>query len=631
MFKIPLTTMAFAIASAWAFANDLSTENADLIIEISDLTTPNYNLPASTRVISEANIIQGGFSSIVEVLESYSSFRASTDSTGAKRSTAIDFRGFGETAAQNIRVLVDEVPLNNPTLEAANLGLIPLASIRKIEIIPSGAGVLFGNGAVGGVIRITTKNDPQELRSIYSATMGSWGLIDASTLHTLPLQNSSLTGEITKQSSDGYRHFNDSNLSYGKLTYRVRSEYDFSISHARSLDQRNAAGASLPSIISMDRRDSDIDDRSSIDYRQAITTVAYGTAQRDLNSRVQLSHRQSDQIGIYANPSYGAIAQNLDVVNLKAELSSKPSVTKNTWLTGVELGGGGYNSLYNSDRRSQSHAALYGQRSLPLDETLDLSLGARYQWLKDSMGNNFNAENALSAFDLSLRKTVNTFTVTARIDQNFRYATLDEQSKSGAALEPQKGQGLDLTLEHPRGGISLWLLNNKNEILFDPTDRSQTTFGSNINVDKTTRSGALVKLNIAVSDSTILQAQAAYVDALIEGGNFKGSAMPGVSPWQAGLVFRTQWSDRLYSQISHRWNSSTHAVTDYDNTLGRHNSFTTTSLGTTYQADSWLLSMGIRNLFDVDRDAYVYDDYGTLKRTPAEPLAITLTFRYVPE
>lgn len=631
MFKRPLAAVALASASLLAFATDPSATEADLIIEIRDLTEPNYTLPASTLVISGAELMQRGFSNIVEVLETYSSFRASTDSTGAQRSTAIDLRGFGETAARNVMILVDDIPLNNPTLEAPNLGLIPLSTIRKIELIPTGSGVLFGNGAVGGVIRITTKHEPQELRPIYSVSAGSYGFFETSALGMLPLDKASLTGEITTQSSDGYRHHNDSALSSGKLAYRFSGPHDFSISHSRSLDQRNSAGASLPSVIAIDRRDSSIDDRSHIDYRQAITSVMFGRPVGNSRARIQLSHRQSDQRGAYENPTYGAIAQNLDVYTLKSELTSAQTIPDNTWLTGLDLGTGRYSSLFVNPKRTQTHAGLYGQRSMQFEQSLNVTIGGRYQWLKDSMGNGFDAEHALSAVDLALTKTLDQFTISGRVEQNFRYATLDEQSRSGEPLEPQAGQGLELRVAHRRGELSWWRLDTKHEILFDANDRSQSAFGSNINVDQTSRTGVSGTLTLPLNQTSVMQLDLTYVDATIEAGSFKGSAIPGVSPLQAGLRYQTQWNDRLKTQLSHRWYSSAYAVTDYENDLGRHNSYTATNLDTTYQEANWLFSLQIKNLFDVDRDAYVYDSYGTLKRTPAEPQSLMLTFRYFPE
>ena len=630
MFKT-LIAVALATAPIWSHANEPALDNADITVKINDLTEPNYTLPTTTIVISEAEIIQGGFASIVELLESYSSFRASTDSTGARRSTALDFRGFGETAARNVMVLVDGVPLNNPTLEAPNLGLIPVTSIRQVELVPSGAGVLFGNGAVGGVVRITTKNEPQELRSVYSTTIGSWGLIDASTRNTLVLEKSTMTGEIAKQSSDGYRHFNDSDLTHGKLTYALNGNIDFVFSHARSLDQRQASGASISSVIALDRKDSSINDRSKIDYRQAITSVSLGQEIGHKQTRMQLSHRQSDQNGSYENPSYGAIAQNLDVLNLKTELSSLGVDSSDRWLAGMEIGNGRYSSLYVSPYRKQTQAAIYGQKTVSLEHQRKLSFGARYQWLKDSMGTTYEAHKSLTAIDLAAEQSIGALNLRARIDQNFRYATLDEQSTSGDALSPQKGYGFEFTAEHPVGSVTWWLIKNKNEILFDANDTSQTSFGSNINVDKTTRTGASAAINADLGESSLVQAQVTYIDTLIEAGNFAGSMIPGVSPWQASLVFKTQFDDHIHTQISHRWYSSAYAVTDYENDLGRHNNYSTTSVNTTYQGNNWLLSFGINNLFDVDRDAYVYDSYGTLKRTPAEPQSFMLTFRYLPE
>jgi len=146
---------------------------------------PIHPSASNFTLITESDIAEGGYSSIIDVLERNSNFRASTDSTGAKRSSAIDLRGFGETAARNIAIVLDGVPLNNPTLEAPNLALIPLSQVTEIRLIPSGGGVLFGNGAVGGVIEISTKNQNRIYRPSYELNGGSFGFAQIAAKHSL--------------------------------------------------------------------------------------------------------------------------------------------------------------------------------------------------------------------------------------------------------------------------------------------------------------------------------------------------------------------------------------------------------------------------------------------------------------
>ena len=68
-------------------------------------------------------------------------------------------RGFGATAPSNTLVLVDGRRFNDFDIPGFDFSLIPRNSIDRIEITRGNSGaVLYGDGAVGGVINIVTKN-----------------------------------------------------------------------------------------------------------------------------------------------------------------------------------------------------------------------------------------------------------------------------------------------------------------------------------------------------------------------------------------------------------------------------------------------------------------------------------------
>ena len=68
-------------------------------------------------------------------------------------------RGFGVTSPSNVLVLVDGRRFNNSDLTGFDFSLIPRNSIEQIEITRGNSGgVLYGDGAIGGVINIVTKN-----------------------------------------------------------------------------------------------------------------------------------------------------------------------------------------------------------------------------------------------------------------------------------------------------------------------------------------------------------------------------------------------------------------------------------------------------------------------------------------
>ena len=73
--------------------------------------------------------------------------------------TTVDMRGFGATASNNTLILINGRRINDLDLAGVDLSSIPRESIDHIEITRGNSGaVLYGDGAVGGVINIVLKN-----------------------------------------------------------------------------------------------------------------------------------------------------------------------------------------------------------------------------------------------------------------------------------------------------------------------------------------------------------------------------------------------------------------------------------------------------------------------------------------
>lgn len=138
--------------SALALADDVTLGKS--VISPDYIEVEKLKSTKNVIVIDEKDIAEKGYQNVSEILDDVPGITVGTSGWGE-----IDIRGQGEgQAAKNVQVLVDGAPitllLNHPY--TANYDIVPVEQIEKVEIIPGGGSVLYGNGTVGGVINITT-------------------------------------------------------------------------------------------------------------------------------------------------------------------------------------------------------------------------------------------------------------------------------------------------------------------------------------------------------------------------------------------------------------------------------------------------------------------------------------------
>ncbi|MEO5367001.1 MAG: TonB-dependent receptor [Magnetococcus sp. WYHC-3] len=95
---------------------------------------------------------------------------------GGGPGAVVDLRGQGDTASSNVLVLVDGTRLNGPDFSGPDLSSIPVERIQRIEIQRGSAAVAHGDGAVGGVIHIRTREyGDDDTRATAHVGAGSFG------------------------------------------------------------------------------------------------------------------------------------------------------------------------------------------------------------------------------------------------------------------------------------------------------------------------------------------------------------------------------------------------------------------------------------------------------------------------
>ncbi len=158
-------------------ANDDKTEVIVTANRIPGTGTPIKEFPGHVTIISAQDIQQSGANDVAALLSRYpgvSTFDSRGFGLGAD--SAVNLRGVVNSSRSGALVLLDGVRQNSMTGDAIHWQSIPLSEIERIEIIRGGNGVIFGEGALSGVINIVTKKEPTDKWDAESGVeVGSYG------------------------------------------------------------------------------------------------------------------------------------------------------------------------------------------------------------------------------------------------------------------------------------------------------------------------------------------------------------------------------------------------------------------------------------------------------------------------
>ena len=134
----------------------LSAEGKAVKLQESVITTENFetnirDTASNVSIITSEEIEEKGVQNLVEALRLAPGVIVSHYYGGVK----FDIRGAGSPvhAEKNTIVTLDGVPIKGDQI--AN---IPINNIDRIEVIPGGGGILYGDGAIGGIVNIRLKN-----------------------------------------------------------------------------------------------------------------------------------------------------------------------------------------------------------------------------------------------------------------------------------------------------------------------------------------------------------------------------------------------------------------------------------------------------------------------------------------
>ncbi len=600
------TALAAAALCSGAPAFGLGSYIEDEIVVTA--TRSPYSLdkvPYSIRVIGAEDIKRSAASHLGELLRNEGSLQV-RDSLGNGRNVGISLRGM--SGGQNTAILVDGRRLNNSDLSEPDLAAIVLQDIERIEVLEGGAGVLFGDQAVGGVVNVITRTGATPGGRIvvgggsYDArTLGfSYGATAAD--DTLDFQ---FSGQRDK--TDGYR--DNTEVDFANL--RGSAGYRYGAGRVFIEGQRTDNDYVLPGALMDDERRVDRRQAGSsfndyrIDTDQYRIGVNHGVAEI-ADILVSYGNRDEDVAVAGRSLSFGdtRTEQRREVETFDPRVVLKLASWRITlgsdienydYDLSVDSAFGLSTSSHRHERRSQYVQGIYS-----FNDDIQLSAGYRYAKVDvDVDGGYFRAHYddsiEVKQVGLSYRVTENLRAYVNR-DETFRFALADENVDflgNVVSLKPQEGVAWELGSQWHQDdvelGVAIFDHAIENEIGYD------TNSFANINFDDTRRRGATLSASLRAAPRLAISASLTRMSAEFDGGALDGNPLPGVSETLAKVAATFDVSDNFqcYGEAVYTGPVAIDMYAVAEDIPG----FTVYNLAASYNYGNWTFKGRLNNLF----------------------------------
>ncbi|MFZ9338708.1 MAG: TonB-dependent receptor, partial [Limnohabitans sp.] len=143
--------------AVYAQTNDNETpELAPYIVTATRYPEDPLKLAAFVTVLTQEDLKSAGVRTVNEALMTLGGVMGRKSLYGGNEFT-MDLGGFGDTANSNMAIVIDGVIFKNGDDSEIRLSNISMDEVERIEIQRGGSSVLYGEGAVGGVINIITR------------------------------------------------------------------------------------------------------------------------------------------------------------------------------------------------------------------------------------------------------------------------------------------------------------------------------------------------------------------------------------------------------------------------------------------------------------------------------------------
>lgn len=618
----------------------------ETVISTENFETSVLDTAKNITIVTQEEIQAKGANTVAEALRGVPGLTITTLDGGEP---AFDLRGYGATASQNTLVLIDGVPLNNIQGSGYYTNQIPVNMIDKIEVIPSGGAVMYGDGAAGGVINIITKA-PQNKKNYGSVGLevGSWKTAKGSLNYGTKVTDRLLMDiAYTGYRSEGYRDKNQDTLQkkYDKddkreaiwlrgkylldngsieANYRHNNLNDYyTDSLTKEQFEKDPSLAGIYNGIAKSKEDS-----YTLKYTQKLSDkfefLIYG------------GYEELEYYGYYYNPVY----QFTSKINyLASQYFIKPQIKYNYGDNSYIIVGGDYRDGKSEDKLNasakdktrESYAGYILNKTTVGD--WQFTQGYRREKIKYDSGDIISIEkneNNANSYELGVNYLYSdTGSIYLSYVNGYRSPSIQDMGVAYPAWDGdfkiQETETYELGIKdmykNTYISASVFLMNTENEIYYDAPNMVNKNFDG-----KVERRGAQLSLNHYFNKLTLREGVSLIKSEIKDGVN-KNNEFPGVPKWTVNLGATYNFTEKLIGNIDMYYQSAAYGNDDFKNDYGKNNEYTTVDINLTYKFNDDLeIYGGIKNLFDEEYCNTNIPTYGSYY--PADGRSYYAGFRY---
>lgn len=567
----------------------------------------------------------------------------------SKNGAVIDMRGSGDSAMNNVKILVDGVAINsfNPTKKGLGLETIPMSNVERIEISPGGGAVLYGNGVSGGVVNIITKSggytggyvesDIDSFNNKKFATGGNYQINDRLSFGI------NYAGQNNGEFREGEKGASD--YIDGNIQYKLSEKHKFGISASRYVENETTTGNALQRDLKMADGSSSLAEHYGLETLEqnrkakGLTSTDRNITKENVTGKYEFTPNKDFSLAVTAyntnmynksNTSGYSLSENKDTdgnllgtYNLKSTSSSEDYREETTGIllkatqkyergtvivgldniyskfTGSDVADGD-KTLYNYKKDIISPYIL---NKYNLTENLEFIAGYRYEWADFDTDKNVlsgkSKGRSIEKYDITNNSYETTFnykyrdtgSVFVRYEKGYMSPNPGQRTESGNVLEAETSKTYELgvkdyILDNTFVSASIFRLEKENEITGYKLPNDNKKYFKN--EAETTRNGLEFTMENYLGDLT-LTSGFVYMEA----ENQDGERLEEIPRFKANVSANYRFTSKLDTTVSYTYMGSKEG----QGILNSSRSLT--DVGVRYRVTEALtLKAGINNLFD---------------------------------